>query len=54
MKKFTFYVEGPEKEVAVIAENQKDAHKKVWESLTDDERNIAACIDWIDEDEIAA
>ena len=49
MKKFTFYVDGLGKELTIIAKNEKTAREKAWESLSDGERNNAACLDCIEE-----
>lgn len=47
-KAYTFYVDGVGKEVVMRAESEKAAHKKAWESLTSEERNMTACLDCIE------
>jgi hypothetical protein len=53
MKKYTFYIDGINKTRAAIADDEKSAHKAIWESLSDFEKNCTACIDCIDEIEVA-
>ena len=53
-KRFTFYVEGVGIEVSAVAESQKAAHQIAWNSLTEAQRNAAACLDCIDTEEVAA
>ena len=50
MKKYTYTVEPWGIEASVIAETQKEARKKVWESLTDAQKDNCECLDWIDEE----
>lgn len=50
MKKYTYTVEPWGFEVSVVAETQKEAHKKAWESLTDAQKDNCECLDWIDEE----
>lgn len=54
MKKFTYFVEGiGGGEISVEAETPKEAHKKAWESLTDEQRDACIGLDWIDTEEVA-
>jgi hypothetical protein len=48
MNKYVYYVEGCNIEVSAVATDQKTARKLAWESLTDEQKNAAACLDWID------
>lgn len=50
MHKFIYYVEGCGIEVSVIAATQKEAHKVAWDMLTDEQKNAAACLDWVGEE----
>ncbi len=52
MKKYTYSVEPWGFEVQSIAETQRDARKKAWESLTDDQKDNCEYLDWIDEEEV--
>lgn len=50
MLKYTFVAIPLEKEVTLIAEDFKQAHKMAWLSLTDGERDVCECLDWVDVD----
>ena len=52
MKKYTYSVEPWGFEVQVIAETQKEAHKRVWNSLTEPQQDNCECLDWIDEEDV--
>jgi hypothetical protein len=47
--KFTFYVDGLGIEVSAISDDVNKAHKLAWASLTDEQRDAAGGLDWIDE-----
>ena len=49
MSKFTFYVEGINKEFEAVAETEKAAIKAIWDAMTDEQKNAVACFDCIDE-----
>jgi hypothetical protein len=49
MSKFTFYVEGVGIYVEAVAESEKLAHRAAWQSLTDEQKDAAACLDCVDE-----
>lgn len=56
MSKYTFYVgyvAGVDKYVDVEASTEKDAHKKVWDSLTYNERDAVESLDCVDVEECA-
>jgi hypothetical protein len=48
VNKYVFYVDGLDKEVEVVAADQKAAHALAWKSLTSEERDRVACLDCID------
>lgn len=48
MSKFTYYVDGLDIEVSAVAATQREAHKLAWASLTDEQKNAARCLEWID------
>jgi len=48
MNTFIYCVEGIDKKVEVAAENQKEAHKLAWETLTTEEKNRTVCLDLVD------
>lgn len=54
MSKFTYYVDGLDIEVSAVAATQREAHKLAWAALTEEEKNAARCLDWIDTQEVAA
>jgi hypothetical protein len=53
ISKYTFYIDGINKTRSAIADDEKSAHKAIWEGLSDSEKNCTACIDCIDEEPIA-
>lgn len=48
MNKYTFYIEGLNREVIEYADSQKEAHRAIWNKLTDNEKNCVACLDCLD------
>jgi hypothetical protein len=49
MRTYIFAVDPSGKEIAVKAASEKEAHLAAWNSLTDDEKNAAACLECVDE-----
>lgn len=49
MTKFTFIVMPWEIERTAIAETERQAHKAVWQSLTDEQRDNCECLDCVDQ-----
>lgn len=54
MQRFTFYIEGLNREVPVDAINEKDARGIVWNDLTNDERDAVVQFECIDVEVIPA
>jgi hypothetical protein len=48
MPVYTGIVEPLNKTVTVLADTEKEAHKKIWASLDNDEQNVTACIDIVE------
>ena len=54
MERFTFYIEGLNREAQVDTEDgQKDAYAMVWNDLTNDEQDAVISIDCLDQVEIS-
>ena len=49
MKKYTFIMMPGEVELTQIAASEKVAHKKAWDSLTDEQKNACAYLEFVDE-----
>lgn len=49
MTKFTFYIDGLNRETDVFAETEKAARKACWEALSPAEQDAVVCLDCIDE-----
>ena len=48
MNKYTFYIEGLNREVVEFANSQKEAQRAIWGKLTHDEKNQVVIFDCID------
>ncbi len=46
---YLFYIEGLNREEWVVAGNERDAHRALWESLADFEKDMVWQIECIDE-----
>lgn len=46
---FTFVIDPTGEEIKVTAATEKEAHRKAWESMTDEQKNSCACLDCVDE-----
>jgi hypothetical protein len=51
MNIYTFVAEPSGVEFIAAAATEKEAHQKVWDSLTDAERDACECLEWVDEKE---
>ncbi len=49
MSKFTFVTDPAEKEIVAYAATEKEAHRKAWEQLTDNEQDRLCVLDCVDE-----
>lgn len=50
MNKYTFYIEGLDREVAEFADSEKEARQAIWKSLTHEDRDKVVIFDCIDVD----
>ncbi len=48
MSKYTFFIEGVNKEYSVVASSEKDARQSIWKGLSDEEKNAVVVFDCID------
>lgn len=48
MNKYTFYIEGLNREIVEFADSQKAAHRAIWGKLTHEEKNRVVIFDCID------
>lgn len=48
MNKYTYIVEPLGIEISAVAATQKEAHHKAFQSLTNEQQDACACLDWVD------
>jgi hypothetical protein len=48
MNKYTFFIEGLNKEASIVASSEKDARQSIWKGLSDEEKNAVVVFDCID------
>lgn len=49
MAKFVFVIDPTGEEVTATADTEKEAYRKAWEGLTDEQKNVCACLECVDE-----
>jgi hypothetical protein len=46
--RYTFYAEGLNREIEATASTEREAYQKVWNSLTDEQKNQLVILDCVD------